>query len=69
MRDRPFLQAGESPRPYSELLAERRGNDPRSRILDEIARLESAAAGAETETERKALQCEAEDLRCALSRR
>lgn len=69
MRVRPFLQAGESPRPFSEVLRDRRGDDERERWRREIERLEAAAAAAQAEgndTERQALQCQAEDLRCAL---
>ena len=73
MRDRPFLTASESPRPFSEIRAERGDADPRERALRDIAALEAeaqACAGDETlppdEAERRRLQGEAEALRCAL---
>jgi len=69
MRDRPFLTAGESPRPYSEVRAEQRGDDPARRLLEEIAELEAEAAAADVAADRKALQLEAEELRCALYHR
>lgn len=73
MRNRPFLQANESPRPYSEIRAEREANDPdarqRASVMAHIAMLEAEAKGCSIEVERRLLQCEAEALRCALSRR
>lgn len=65
MRDRPFLTAGESPRPYSEVRAER-GVDPREAVFRMIADLEADAAETEDTDEAKRLRCEAEGLRCSL---
>lgn len=69
MRDRPFLAAGEQPRPYGDIKAERAMAEPRTRVLADIADLEARARESTDPIEREALQCEAEDLRCALSGR
>lgn len=73
MRDRPFIPASEQPRPFSEVLAERRAMDPAVRFadaaMDQVLELESQAAEAADPATRKRLQCEAEDLRCAMTRR
>jgi hypothetical protein len=66
MRLRAYLTASESPRPFSEIVAERGEQDPRQRLMRDIAALELEAAAAEDLKERKRLQCEAEALRCAL---
>ena len=66
MRTRPFISANESPRPYSETVAERRITDPREVVLGQIRLLESEAQAADDPAERDRLQCEAEGLRCAL---
>lgn len=70
MRERPFIAAGEQPRPFSEVLAERSHSDPglrrREAVLEQIADLEASALDAADSAERKRLQCEAEALRCAL---
>lgn len=70
MRDRPFISAAESPRPFSEIRAEQAGLDPLERrrevVLGEIARLEGEAKVAIDPAEGKRLQCEAEGLRAAL---
>lgn len=66
MRMRPFIPAGEQPRPFSEIRAERDPFDPTSRILDDIAALEGEASEASDPIERKRLQCEAEALRCVI---
>ena len=47
-------------------MAERRGYDPRDRVLSDIAALEVQAAEAADPAERKRLQCEAEAVRSAL---
>lgn len=69
MRDRPFITAGEAPRPFGDVLAERGGFDATERVLADIKQLEGAAAEASDPAERKRLQCEAEALRCALAER
>jgi hypothetical protein len=69
LRSRPFLSASEPRRPYSEVRAERSGDDPLERVHAEIERLEAEAAGADDLEERKRLQCEAEAWRCALAER
>lgn len=66
MRDRPFVSAGESPRPYSAIREERGALDPRRPVLARIAELEGESRAAEDADERKRLQCEAEALRCWL---
>jgi hypothetical protein len=70
MRDRPFTAAGEQPRLYSEVRAERNALSPDTRRLDamrdEIARLEGEAADAVDPAGRKRLQCEAEAVRISL---
>lgn len=66
MRDRPFLSAGESPRPFSEVRAERGNVDPREAVLRTIGELEHDARDADDPAEARRLQCEAEGLRCAL---
>lgn len=66
MRDRPFIQANESPRPYSEIRAERSDIGLEHAVLQRIAGLEVDAAAAEDPAEARRLQCEAEDFRCAL---
>jgi hypothetical protein len=66
MRTRPFLNASEPARPYSELLAERMHDDPKRNALAQIDDLEAEASEATDPAERKRLQCEAEALRCAL---
>lgn len=66
MRMRPFLSASESPRPFSEIRAERGDGDPRERSLRDIAGLEAEAQACDDVTERLRLQGEAEALRCAL---
>lgn len=71
MRDRPFIQAGEQPRLFSDLVAERQQSDPlyrrRRETMAAIAELEGRAAEAEDPATRKQLQCEAEALRCQLT--
>jgi len=69
VRDRPYIQAGDPPRPYSDIRAERRVTDPAAVVRGQIALLEAEAAAAPTNAERVRLQCEAEALRCALDRR
>jgi len=69
MRSRPYLSASEPPRPYSEIVAERRRADPTHRILDDIAEMEAEAAAMTDPVERKRRQCEAEELRCQLAHR
>jgi len=69
VRDRPYIQAGDPPRPYSDIRAERRVTDPAAVVRGQIALLEAEAAAASTDAERTRLQCEAEALRCALDRR
>ena len=69
MRDRPYIQAGDPPRPYSDIRAEHRVTDPAAIVRGQIALLEAEAAAASTNAERVRLQCEAEALRCALDRR
>lgn len=73
MRLRPFIPANEPPRPFSEVLAERRAMDPAARVadaaMDQVLELESQAADASDPATRKRLLCEAEDLRCAMTRR
>ena len=69
MRDRPYIQSGDPPRPYSDIRAERRITDPAAVVMGQIALLEAEAAAAPTNAERARLQCEAEALRCALDRR
>jgi hypothetical protein len=70
MRDRPFLTASESPRPYSELRAERDSGDlnelARRRTLDLIATIEAEAEGLTDPSARILKQLEAEELRAAL---
>lgn len=70
MRARPFIPAGEAPRPFSEIRAERDNLDADRRRIDntrdEIARLEGEALDAASPAERKRLQCEAEALRAWL---
>jgi hypothetical protein len=66
MRDRPFIAANEPPRPYSEIRRERSGFDLVERVLAAVDGLEADAFEAENPAEAKRLQCEAEDLRCAL---
>lgn len=70
MRDRPFIAGGESPRPFSEVRAERDGTDVELRRLDnvreDIARLEGDALEATDPEARKRLLCEAEALRSSL---
>jgi hypothetical protein len=66
MRDRPFISAGESPRPFSEIRAERGDDDERARTWREVASIEAEATGADDEAERKRLQCQAEALRAGL---
>lgn len=63
MRMRPFISAGESPRPYSDIRAERGDVDPRERALREIGEAEILAIAADDPAERKRLQCDAEALR------
>jgi hypothetical protein len=69
MRDRPFLSASESPRPYSEILAERNAGDvahlAQQRTLREIAAIEAEAAELTDPTARKLRQLDAEELRSA----
>jgi hypothetical protein len=69
-RTRPFLQANEPPRPFGEVLGERRRMDPeareRDRVMAKIAELEGCAADAVDAAERKRLFCEAEGWRSAL---
>jgi hypothetical protein len=67
MRDRPFISAGESPRLYSDVLAEREPDYARKRTLDRIVELEAEASEQTDPDERKRLLCEAEALRCSLS--
>lgn len=71
MRDRPFISANEPPRPYGDVLAERRQMDPayqrKKATLAEIGRLEAEAADQQDPAERKRIQCEAEGLRCLLA--
>ena len=70
MRDRPYIQAGDPPRPYSDIRAERRITDPAAVVRGQIALLEAeAAACTDSPTERTRLQCEAEELRCRLEHR
>jgi hypothetical protein len=66
MRDRPFIQANESPRPYSELRGERQAFDPTEAVMRQIVELEAGAREADDPGQAKRLQCEAEDLRCSL---
>ena len=70
MRDRPFIQANEPPRPFSDVVAERRISDPafrqREQVVARIQEIEGEAAGADHAGERKSLQCEAEALRLEL---
>lgn len=70
MRSRPFIAAGESPRPFSEIRAERDNTDAELRRIDQareqIARLEGEALDATDAAERKRLQCEAEAVRAWL---
>ncbi len=70
MRDRPYLSASESPRLYSEVVAERRAGDVdemlRERTLREIAAIEAEAAELTDPTAQKLRQCDAEALRAAL---
>lgn len=66
-----FLSAGESPRPFSEVLNDRHPErqahaDRRRRTWDEVAAIEAEAAGAEDPAEARRLQLEAEALRAAL---
>jgi hypothetical protein len=68
-RDRPFIQAGDPHRPYSEILAERRITDPAAVVRGQIALLEAEATAHADPAERKRLQCEAEELRCQLEHR
>jgi hypothetical protein len=70
LRARPFIRADEPPRPFSEVLAERREQDPVARAIraamDKIAELEGAAAEEADAVKRKALLCHAEAIRCAI---
>jgi len=66
VRTRPFIQANEPPRPYSDILSERRITDPREVVLGQIRLLEAEAQAVDDAKERARLQCEAEALRCAL---
>jgi hypothetical protein len=65
---RPFLSASESPRPFSEIKAERAAGDPelrrRNLALDEITLLEAEAGVTADPAERERLQLQAEELRC-----
>jgi hypothetical protein len=70
MRARPFIAAGESPRPYSEIRAERGDSgvmESTLRSIDELERLALDARDGGRTAEAERLQCEAEDLRCALA--
>lgn len=69
MRDRPFINAAEPPRPFSDVAAERRLGDRRELVVTEIQRLEGEAAEATDPADAKRLQCAAEDLRCQLDRK
>jgi hypothetical protein len=70
LRERPFIPAGEQPRPFSEIAAERRQLDSalrrRDQLLADIADLEAQAAEQTDLAERNRLQCQAEELRCEL---
>lgn len=70
MRDRPYVGGGESPRPYSEVRAERNAGDVeemyRARLLREIAAIEAEAADLTDPVARNLRQLDAEELRCAL---
>lgn len=63
MRDRPFIQANEPSRPYSEVRSEREDTDPKLRrrrdAIDRIAMLESEGRQLEAE----ALRCDLEETR------
>jgi hypothetical protein len=60
------MSGSEVPRSYSEIRAERVGDDPVARVLDEVAALEREAADEADAVKRKRLLCAAEDLRCQL---
>ncbi len=77
MRDRPFISAGDPPRPFSEIRTERDGSDLHKltvhRTLTQIALLEGQAFAVDQNNElivspeeRKRLLCEAEALRCCI---
>lgn len=70
MRDRPFIAAGEPPRPYSEIRTERELQDARAMqrraLIDRVARLEDEARHAGDPAQRKTLQLQAEEIRCRL---
>lgn len=66
MRLRPYLSGSEAPRPFSDVLADRGTTDPSQRVLEEIHQLEREAQACDDLVERNRLQCQAEDLRCAL---
>lgn len=63
-----FRTIEDGSRPFSEILEERRGGDRRRElVVDEIARLEGEARASSDPTEAALLQCQAEELRSALS--
>lgn len=70
MRERPFLDGGEAPRRFSEVRDERAALDSHARLRDRVRKdvrdLETRARKAVTADERNRLQCQAEELRCAL---
>ena len=70
MRDRPFLSGGDSPRPFSDIRAERDAMDmdklARDRTLREIEALEAEAAGLTDPSARILRQLDAEALRASL---
>lgn len=69
MRIGAFLSGSDAPRPFSEVVAERRRLDPRQRAIDLVAGLELEADEARRAGDvnrARDLQCEAEEVRAAI---